>query len=47
MGQRDGFSTNDIEKINRMYKCKRTASSDGHKADMTGFQTVMHVIFGV
>lgn len=31
MGQRDGFSKMDIEKLNKMYKCKTTTSSSGYK----------------
>lgn len=47
MGQREGFSPKDIEKINRMYRCKRTAASNGHKADMSPFKAAVNVIFGI
>lgn len=31
MGQRDGFSKMDIEKLNKMYKCTTTTASSGYK----------------
>lgn len=31
MGQRKGFSKMDIDKLNKMYKCKTTTSSSGYK----------------
>lgn len=33
MGQRDGFSNNDVLKLNRMYKCTNTATGSGYKLD--------------
>lgn len=31
MGQRDGFSNKDIDKINKMYNCKTTTASAGNQ----------------
>lgn len=31
MGQRDGFSKSDIDKLNKMYKCTTTTASSGYK----------------
>lgn len=31
MGQRDGFSKKDIDKINKMYNCKASTASTGNK----------------
>ncbi|KAJ6636112.1 Zinc metalloproteinase nas-7 [Pseudolycoriella hygida] len=35
MGQRDGFSKMDIEKINKMYKCSSTTTSSGYKPQVS------------
>jgi hypothetical protein len=37
IGQRDGFSKMDIEKVNRMYKCKTTTSSTGYRPGKNSF----------
>lgn len=37
MGQRDGFSKKDIQKVNKMYKCQRTTA----EADPTIMSSTM------
>lgn len=43
MGQRDNFSNSDIQKINRMYKCRKSTSSTGYKLDLL---TILNSVFG-
>ncbi|KAG4070660.1 hypothetical protein HA402_013580 [Bradysia odoriphaga] len=40
MGQRDGFAKSDIERINNMYKCKKTTASSGYKPIITMTQSI-------
>lgn len=35
MGQRDGFSKMDIEKLRKMYKCTATTSESGYKPQIS------------
>lgn len=35
IGQRNGFSAKDIEKVNKMYRCKKTTTSTGYKPNIT------------
>lgn len=41
MGQREGFSKMDIEKIRKMYNCKTTTASSGYKPQVSISPTVI------
>lgn len=41
MGQRDGFSKVDIEKLRKMYKCTSTTSESGYKPQISISQAVV------
>lgn len=47
MGQRDGFSKMDIEKLRKMYKCTTTTSSSGYKPQISvsgGIEDIFNLI---